>query len=272
MKGKIGCLVNGAGLVMAIMDFIKLIGGNPANFLDVGGNLKEEQDNKSPAEVMFNRQIRTCLELLRPPTVRKPESTTKPDKQPRFHSKDDPVYAKVFTRNSWKWVPGTVLQRLGDVIYNVWLEGDQLQRSHINELRGRTVTDSVADQLANPGSNCDPKLSLDVLLEPWNLPEPGSTTQGSLPTPAIPPSQQASSSGRTLQPSISQQASSTLRHDQLHSPVSSPLSSGQSPSTSTSSASTEFGSAVEADPVITVPRRSSRNRRPPKWFNPYHIY
>ncbi|XP_055644013.1 uncharacterized protein K02A2.6-like [Toxorhynchites rutilus septentrionalis] len=141
------------------------------------------QDNKSPAEVMFNRQIRTCLELLRPPTVHKPESTTKPDKQPRFYSKDDPVYAKVFTRNSWKWVPGIVLERLGDVMYNVWLEGDRLQRSHINQLRGRTVPDSVPDQLANPGSNCDSKLPLDVLLEAWNLPEPGSTTQGSFPTP-----------------------------------------------------------------------------------------
>jgi len=35
--GDIGCLVNGAGLAMATMDIIKLHGGNPANFLDVGG-------------------------------------------------------------------------------------------------------------------------------------------------------------------------------------------------------------------------------------------
>ncbi|XP_033215004.1 succinate--CoA ligase [GDP-forming] subunit beta, mitochondrial [Belonocnema kinseyi] len=43
MDGNIGCLVNGAGLAMATMDIIKLNGGDPANFLDVGGGVKEEQ-------------------------------------------------------------------------------------------------------------------------------------------------------------------------------------------------------------------------------------
>jgi succinyl-CoA synthetase beta subunit len=41
--GNIGCLVNGAGLAMATMDIIKLYGGNPANFLDVGGSAEEKQ-------------------------------------------------------------------------------------------------------------------------------------------------------------------------------------------------------------------------------------
>jgi succinyl-CoA synthetase beta subunit len=36
--GNIGCLVNGAGLAMSTMDIIKLYGGEPANFLDVGGS------------------------------------------------------------------------------------------------------------------------------------------------------------------------------------------------------------------------------------------
>jgi len=43
MSGNIGCLVNGAGLAMATMDIIKLRGGEPANFLDVGGNVNEDQ-------------------------------------------------------------------------------------------------------------------------------------------------------------------------------------------------------------------------------------
>ncbi|KNC26319.1 hypothetical protein FF38_00870 [Lucilia cuprina] len=43
MDGNIGCLVNGAGLAMATMDIIKLNGGEPANFLDVGGGVKEDQ-------------------------------------------------------------------------------------------------------------------------------------------------------------------------------------------------------------------------------------
>ena len=42
LDGSIGCLVNGAGLAMATMDIIKLHGGKPANFLDVGGGAEEE--------------------------------------------------------------------------------------------------------------------------------------------------------------------------------------------------------------------------------------
>lgn len=43
LDGEIGCMVNGAGLAMATMDIIKLHGGTPANFLDVGGNASEDQ-------------------------------------------------------------------------------------------------------------------------------------------------------------------------------------------------------------------------------------
>lgn len=43
LDGQIGCLVNGAGLAMATMDIIKLCGGEPANFLDVGGGASEKQ-------------------------------------------------------------------------------------------------------------------------------------------------------------------------------------------------------------------------------------
>ncbi|MGA8367155.1 MAG: ADP-forming succinate--CoA ligase subunit beta [Candidatus Acidiferrales bacterium] len=43
LDGSVGCMVNGAGLAMATMDIIKLAGGRPANFLDVGGGASEEQ-------------------------------------------------------------------------------------------------------------------------------------------------------------------------------------------------------------------------------------
>jgi succinyl-CoA synthetase beta subunit len=43
LDGSIGCLVNGAGLAMATMDIIKLHGGEPANFLDVGGGATADQ-------------------------------------------------------------------------------------------------------------------------------------------------------------------------------------------------------------------------------------
>ena len=42
LNGNVGCMVNGAGLAMATMDIIKLSGGNPANFLDVGGTANAE--------------------------------------------------------------------------------------------------------------------------------------------------------------------------------------------------------------------------------------
>jgi succinyl-CoA synthetase beta subunit len=40
LEGEIGCMVNGAGLAMATMDIIHLCGGEPANFLDIGGRRK----------------------------------------------------------------------------------------------------------------------------------------------------------------------------------------------------------------------------------------
>ena len=43
LDGNIGCMVNGAGLAMSTMDIIKLKGGEPANFLDVGGGANAEQ-------------------------------------------------------------------------------------------------------------------------------------------------------------------------------------------------------------------------------------
>jgi succinyl-CoA synthetase beta subunit len=43
LEGNIGCMVNGAGLAMATMDIIKLYGGEPANFLDVGGGANKEK-------------------------------------------------------------------------------------------------------------------------------------------------------------------------------------------------------------------------------------
>jgi len=43
LDGNIGCMVNGAGLAMATMDIIKLFGGDPANFLDVGGGATKER-------------------------------------------------------------------------------------------------------------------------------------------------------------------------------------------------------------------------------------
>lgn len=49
LDGTIGCIVNGAGLAMATMDMVKHFGGEPANFLDIGGGAKSEQNGSGAA-------------------------------------------------------------------------------------------------------------------------------------------------------------------------------------------------------------------------------
>lgn len=61
MSGNIGCLVNGAGLAMATMDIIKLHGGDPANFLDVGGSVKEDQVKAAFGILVSDTKVRSIL-------------------------------------------------------------------------------------------------------------------------------------------------------------------------------------------------------------------
>ena len=61
LEGDIGCLVNGAGLAMATMDVIKLYGGEPANFLDVGGGANEEQVTTAFGIIMEDANVKGIL-------------------------------------------------------------------------------------------------------------------------------------------------------------------------------------------------------------------
>ena len=61
LDGNIGCMVNGAGLAMATMDIIKLAGGIPANFLDVGGGANAEQIRNAFKILMSDRNVRAVL-------------------------------------------------------------------------------------------------------------------------------------------------------------------------------------------------------------------
>lgn len=61
LDGDIGCMVNGAGLAMATMDIIKLYGGNPANFLDVGGSATVDRITAAFRIMMENPRIRAIL-------------------------------------------------------------------------------------------------------------------------------------------------------------------------------------------------------------------
>lgn len=61
LDGEIGCIVNGAGLAMATMDTIKLAGGNPANFLDIGGGASPERVSKAFNIVMSDKSVKAVL-------------------------------------------------------------------------------------------------------------------------------------------------------------------------------------------------------------------
>jgi succinyl-CoA synthetase beta subunit len=61
LDGTVGCMVNGAGLAMATMDIIKLAGGEPANFLDVGGGANAEQIKNAFRILMSDTNVRAVL-------------------------------------------------------------------------------------------------------------------------------------------------------------------------------------------------------------------
>jgi succinyl-CoA synthetase beta subunit len=61
LEGKIGCMVNGAGLAMATMDVIKLAGGEPANFLDVGGGATKERVTEALKIILSDENVEGIL-------------------------------------------------------------------------------------------------------------------------------------------------------------------------------------------------------------------
>src|SRR3990167_221702 len=61
LDGDIGCMVNGAGLAMATMDMIKLHGGNPANFLDVGGGATKERVVEAFKIILSDKKVKAIL-------------------------------------------------------------------------------------------------------------------------------------------------------------------------------------------------------------------
>ena len=61
LDGEIGCMINGAGLAMATMDMIKLAGGEPANFLDIGGGASPERVLKAFRTVLADENVKVML-------------------------------------------------------------------------------------------------------------------------------------------------------------------------------------------------------------------
>ncbi|XP_065083396.1 uncharacterized protein K02A2.6-like [Ochlerotatus camptorhynchus] len=222
---------------------------------------RQVEDGKSPSEAMFGRRIRTSLDLLRPPPARPPIEPNPDDEVRRSFSAHDPVYAKVYSNNKWRWAPGVVCGKIGKVMYTVWVEDRRMVRAHVNQLRSRGGT-PVSNRTSQ--SSAPP---LDVLLDAWSIPRttlvpaapsplPGPLTSPDLPNP------QAPNAESTPLPPVSSLSSSLATS-----------SSSSSSSTSTSAASPEFASADSGPATpVQLPRRSSRIRRPPQWFDPYHHY
>ena len=61
LDGNIGCMVNGAGLAMGTMDMVKLYGGEPANFLDVGGGATAERVSEAFKIILSDENVRVVL-------------------------------------------------------------------------------------------------------------------------------------------------------------------------------------------------------------------
>ncbi|XP_062713126.1 uncharacterized protein K02A2.6-like [Aedes albopictus] len=201
-------------------------------------------DGRSPAELMYNRRLRTSLELLRAPRNQATSTDVDADHQSRSFVPKDAVYAKVYANNKWTWAPGTVVERIGRVMYNVWINDRKLIRSHVNQLRSRGTT--------TLRTNKKHILPLEILLSECNLVKPSTICHPAQTTPSP-------ESLRDLPTRVSSSESPSS-------------SSEASSSSSTTTSSAGFQSAVESSPAILVPRRSSRIRRPPQRFNAYRRY
>ncbi|XP_062537764.1 uncharacterized protein K02A2.6-like [Armigeres subalbatus] len=214
---------------------------------------RQVEEGKSPSEAMFGRQIRTSLDLLRPPPVLPQSEDDNGNQNRRTFSAHDLVYVKVYSNNKWRWAPGTVCERIGNVMYTIWVEGQRMIRSHVNQLRTRGGTQQGSRSLQSSA------LPLNVLLDAWNIPRP---------TPTV----SAQPSSLLASDDFSNQLESSVDFQPLL-PTSSSSSSTSQSSSSISASSAEFVSA-DSEPItpVQLPRRSSRNRRPPQWFDPYHLY
>lgn len=134
---------------------------------------------------------------------------------------NETVYAKVYANNNWTWTPGTMMERIGSIMYNVWVNDRRMIRSHVNQLKNRGA--------ATYQSNEKRSLPLDILLSEYNIVKPSSSSS---PVQQLRPSSPAQVSPG---PRLKRNKFILLNSDALQ-------------------------SAVEASPMIEVPWRSSRNR------------
>ncbi|XP_062540738.1 uncharacterized protein K02A2.6-like [Armigeres subalbatus] len=234
-------------------------------------------EGKSPSEAMFGRKIRTSLDLLRPTTIPTVVCSEETKTRRTPFKKGDLVYAKIYSSNQWRWASGVVLEPIGRVMFNVWVEDKRMVHAHLNQLRTRSNCNNSSTKLGKRDVN----LPLDILLSAWNLSEPiyCSNPVTTPPLPSLSKLNATSISSSTM-PGFSSEHSTQLQPASVSEPAQvwvSPEASSSKPTSSSmpssvTSSSAEFLSANEQTTAVQVPRRSSRARRPPVRFDPYQLY
>lgn len=152
------------------------------------------EQQKTPAEIMFGRVIRTCFDLIRPP--KNPLLNSEEHRSEKSFWRNDLVYAKVYGRNRWNWVPGIVISKRGNVMFEVRV-GHRCVVRHINQLKKRGSIHSAGPRNEHPNP-----LPLDVLLDSWSIPASSPVVSDVYPTecglpvsmpalPTPPPSQRS---------------------------------------------------------------------------------
>ncbi|XP_050072320.1 uncharacterized protein K02A2.6-like [Anopheles maculipalpis] len=198
-------------------------------------------DQRTPAELMIGRTSRTVHHLLRPPAT----SDTITGSDFREWQPGDLVYAKVYKANSWSWMTGRIIRRVGNVIYEVVTQDQRRHRRHVNQLRRRSA--GPDDQIQKK----EHQLPLYIMLDEWDLPHQSC----SLPASSAPPSTLHSAS------------------------VSAPPAQVETSSSPASSQAAPANFIEEPTPTIDrdniqqarLPRRSSRSRRLPRRFSAYRL-
>ncbi|XP_053692481.1 uncharacterized protein K02A2.6-like [Sabethes cyaneus] len=147
-------------------------------------------EGKSPAELLLDRKLRTGMDLPKSPTSYHKQAESKQEDQfnrkhgskARNYDAKDLVWNKVHRNNTWSWEPDQILERIGRVIYNVWLPGKRdLVRSHANQLKKRYESEQPATRVQQQST----QIPLTVRLESCGLRE-STTTEPAEPESAEP--------------------------------------------------------------------------------------
>lgn len=217
---------------------------------------------ESPDKKMLGRSMRTTLDLLRP-TYQPVRETPKPNR--KFEA-GTAVYAKVHSSNEvWKWMPGVVIERIGNVNYNILLDHQigrrKVLRSHIDQLKIRS------------GGDIETERPLNILIQDFGLhqqAEPEQQSQSYIGNDAtIVPVQQPHGSG-------DQRGHVTEPH--LESVVNDSLPA-EDPSEDEEFDETLLEDLQREPPSYSIPlqqqlptQRPQRSVRPPKKFDEYIRY